>query len=415
MICDPDRAPCHHVRMVGRVYTPRELADDVVDRTLRGLSGPLTIVDPACGDGAFLRAVARRGEGHRLIGVDIDAAALRKVDLPGADLRCGDALRMDLESVDVVLGNPPWASFSGRHAQPLAERDRRHYLECFETFRGWPALHSLFLERAVRLARRRVGFLLPRQVCDLDGYGAVRALVRRHGRVVEPCPDFGEDAFDGVIQPCCAVIVECGGPTQGGSAAFGQMPAPAGPCMPPEAFADIGVHTGNSAARLLRPDGAPMREGKDLQAFVCGPPGRRLVTNAPRRDGEYFRVGPLERYCAVPILLRQTARQPVATLHTGRTYFRNSVLACHGIPGVPPALVVAWLNSGIVGEFHQATVRESGQRSFPQVKLKHLRALPAPDWGSAPGDLVALAETVCAGRLDLRAALDEAVHAWVRA
>ena len=68
---------------------------------------------------------------------------------------------------DAVIGNPPWVSFSGRHAKNAEDRD---WLAAnYETFAGWPSLHAPFVELAVRLATERIGLLLPEQVCDLDG------------------------------------------------------------------------------------------------------------------------------------------------------------------------------------------------------------------------------------------------------
>ncbi len=405
------------LRAAGQVYTPAPLAARVVRRTLAPLAGrrDLRILDPACGDGVFLREACRYVDPRCVVGMDIDAAALARARraLPGADLRVGDALRHDWkERFDVVLGNPPWVSWSGRHARPLAARDRRYYAARFETFRGWPCLHGLFLELAVRLARARIGLLLPGQVCDLDGYGAVRAFVRRHCRV-DAVLDCGEESFAGVTQPCCALFLEAG-PSDGGAAPFWTRGAAdpdllarlaALPKPPPGAFADIGVHTGNCAGKLLRPGGSPIREGRDIHAFRLDPPRKTLVPDPPRAPGDYFRIGERERFLAVPIVLRQTASRPVAALHRDPAYFRNSVLACHGIPNVDPALVVAWLNSSAVGWYHRARVREAGQRAFPQLKLKHLRDLPTPRWEEATSALIRAAHEV-----DPR--LDEMVSAW---
>lgn len=401
----------------GQVYTPVPLAARVVRRALAPLAGrtDLRILDPACGDGVFLREACRYVDPRGVVGMDIDGAAVARArrTLPGVELRVGDALRHDWrERFDVVLGNPPWVSWSGRHARPLAEQDRRYYAERFETFAGWPSLHGLFLELAVRLAHARVALLLPAQVCDLAGYGAVRAFVRRHCRV-DAVLDCGEGSFAGVTQPCCALFLEAGA-SKGGAAPFWTRGAAdpdllarlaARPKPPPGAFGDIGVHTGNCAGKLLRPGGSPLREGRDVHAFRLDPPRKSLVPEPGREPGDYFRVGPQARFLAVPIVLRQTAERPVAALHTDPAYFRNSVLACHGIPGVDPALVVAWLNSSVVGWYHRARVRESSQRAFPQLKLKHLRDLPTPCWENATAELVRRAR-------DVDPRLDEMVSAW---
>jgi len=416
--------------VLGRVYTPPVLAARVVEQALGTLCAAPRICDPACGEGAFLvearRFLVERGmrtrEAERcLFGVDVDPAAVARArrELPDAEIVQGDALAMDWggRRFDAVLGNPPWASFSGRHAEGLSPSLRRT-LRRYESFRGWPSLHGPFLELAVRLSRGRIALLLPAQVLDLDGYGAVRAIVRAHCRV-EGVLDCGERGFEGITQPCCALfLVRKEGGCGGGASPFLVTAAETVRFLdfrrpPPDAFADIGVHTGNCASKLLRTRGDAIREGRDVHAYRVARPRKRFDPKARVGPGDYFRAAPLARYREVPIVLRQTASRPVAALHADATYFRNSVLACLGLPGLPHAVAVAWLNSSAVAHYHVAAVREASQISFPQVKLKHLRDLPLPRAEDAPPGLFRIArEVACDGRLCLEPDLDALVSAW---
>jgi SAM-dependent methyltransferase len=416
--------------MLGRVYTPAPLAARVVARALAPLPAAPRICDPACGDGAFLVAARRflveRGmpiaDAERcLFGVDLDEEAVARARraLPNAEIVRADALAMDWgeHHFDVVLGNPPWASFSGREAEALPEALQRT-LRRYESFRGWPSIHGPFLELAVRLSRGRVAMLLPSQVLDLEGYGAVRALVRSHCRV-EGVLDCGERGFKGVTQPCCALfLVRIEGGSGGGAAPF-LVPAESLARFadfrrpPADAFADIGVHTGNCAEKVLRTRGYPIREGRDVQPYRVTRPRKHFDPKAHVGPGDYFRAQSLARYRGVPILLRQTASRPIAAIHQDPGYFRNSVLACMGIPGLPLGAVVSWLNSSAVAHYHAGTVREASQLSFPQVKLKHLRDLPLPRVEDAPAGLFKLAREVAReGRLALEPELDALVSAW---
>ncbi len=135
----------------GVVHTPPELARFVaraVDQALRDHCGcpdglaerRVSLVDPACGPGAFLAAAfslagGRAGVPTSVVGLDIDPAIARganchleraaeEVGFP-LDLRVVDALESAnawpadgaSEEVRVVVGNPPWASRSfGRGA-----------------------------------------------------------------------------------------------------------------------------------------------------------------------------------------------------------------------------------------------------------------------------------------------------------
>jgi len=93
-------------------------------------------------------------------------------------------------------------------------------------------------------------------------------------------------------------------------------------------------------------------------------------------EKEYCRIGKPERYLSTPILLRQTAERPIAARHQPTAYFRNSVLACNGVAGVPDEVLVAVLNSELIGSWYSQRFKDSSQRTFPQVKIKALRELP---------------------------------------
>ncbi|HEX5135592.1 MAG TPA: N-6 DNA methylase [Planctomycetota bacterium] len=416
--------------MLGRVYTPSALAARLVRRALDPLPGAPRVCDPACGEGAFLiearQALVARGMGvaeaeRCLFGVDVDpdAVARTRRALPGAEIVVGDALAMDWGATrfDAVVGNPPWASFSGRQAEDLPDALRRT-LSRYESFRGWPSLHGPFLELAVKLARGRVAFLLPSQVLDLDGYGATRAIVRAHCRV-EGILDCGERGFEGVTQPCCALfLVRKEGGSGGGASPFLVTPEAlvrfADFRRPPaDSFFDLGVHTGNCAEKVLRTRGYPIREGRDVQPYRVLPARKHFDPAARVGPGDYFRAASLARYREVPILLRQTASRPIAALHQDAGYFRNSVLACMGVPGLPHEVTVAWLNASAVAHYHVVRVREASQVSFPQVKLKHLRDLPLPRAEDAPVGLFRLAREVAReGRACMEPELDALVSAW---
>lgn len=110
----------------GRHYTPPALAALLAERALRGRrpgDGALTVLDPACGDGALLLAVAAAARSAglgplELVGHEVDedaaTAAERRLADAGLDARVvrGDFLvaqrTMPSGSVDVVLTNPPY-------------------------------------------------------------------------------------------------------------------------------------------------------------------------------------------------------------------------------------------------------------------------------------------------------------------
>ncbi|MGD9796198.1 MAG: N-6 DNA methylase, partial [Acidimicrobiia bacterium] len=111
---------------LGAWYTPASLVASLIDHALvpvldRVTPGQrLVIVDPACGTGNILRAVAAALEARGwsteaaqacLYGLDIDAEALAicREHLPAASLIAADGQEYEL-AADVVVGNPPFLS-----------------------------------------------------------------------------------------------------------------------------------------------------------------------------------------------------------------------------------------------------------------------------------------------------------------
>jgi len=416
----------------------RSCSDDEVVKNLLSLK----ICDPACGAGYILIAAARRissrlanvGEGRRaptevvskcVFGVDIDPIAVALCrdglrELADVDklnslldhIMIGDSLRDEgvaKASFDVVVGNPPWVSFSGRQAKPVD--DVASLVNRFPEIAPWPCTHSAFMLHANQITRStgRWGFVLPLQASFQDGYRQVRRAVNTSGRTVRVY-DVGESAFPGVSQAAGIFAAE---PTKavdpstfssrsiwqpsnvpvGIGAPYAEDGLPAGvfrhlaslPKMPLQAFSDPGVHSGNIAKFLFEDidstaatdeSWAPVREGKDIGAYFCGAPRRRLNVTPVVSDGQYCRIGKGQRYVETPVLIRQTANRPIAARHRQPTYFRNSLLACAGIDGVPHEVLLAVLNSSLIAKWYRRNARDASQRSFPQIKVRQLRQIP---------------------------------------
>jgi hypothetical protein len=122
------------------------------------------------------------------------------------------------------------------------------------------------------------------------------------------------------------------------------------------------------------------------------------------------RLREVSDYARVKVVVRQTAAITIAAAHDG-TPFRNSLLAGFELPEYPLALTLGLLNSTLFRGLHLASRRDARQGAFPQVKLAHLRSLPAPEASAARARVVALAVQASQGGLTLalRRALDGAV------
>ena len=362
------------------------------------------MLDPACGDGALLLAALEALGGgpaaaRRLVGLEIDpelarrargrlarAAGLSPAEFEGR-VTVADAL--DRETAwpggAAILANPPWLSFSGRHAAQAGKRTAP------ASGGGWPSLQGAFLVRIARHCGTEgvpARLLLPSSVLELEGYAPAREAAGRNAHPACPPEELGERAFAGVLEPS-VLLTLAPGPCRADSSWSATAVSSelldeleGRPKLPPATFTDVGVHTGNSSSELVRvgttPGWAPMRRGADLQAYHLNEASLSLRLDLERGPERRFRIADPGVYRAFPALVRQTADRPIAAPHTRPTYFRNSLLGVRDVPGLDPAFVVALLNSSVAAHWHRARFCDARQRAFPQVKVGHLRTLPTP-------------------------------------
>jgi hypothetical protein len=319
-----------------------------------------------------------------------------------------------LEGFDAIVGNPPWVAYVGRAAQPLDAALARYYLANNPAFHGYRTLHGLFVHRAAQLLKPngRLGLLIPTSVADLDGYAATRVSLDALCTVDEPLPDFGDGRFPGVFQPCIALLAACRSEPVPGSAtpwtllrddldpqaeSLLQRLATLPP-LPAELFGERGFQTTGTDRNFLRrqegPRGQftlPMSEGIDVREFVAAAP---TVYAAPR--ALQGRVRPDADWKSVAIWIRQTARYPIAAPAQG-TPFRNSILAGFSNGSYSAPFLLCYLNSDVIRWYHFMSRRDARQ-GMPQLKIGHLRRLPAPQSPRAVRQLHGLGSKLAAQR-----------------
>jgi hypothetical protein len=308
---------------------------------------------------------------------------------------------------DVVIGNPPYLSFSGRQ-KGVGARCILAFHRALGRTGGWVTTHGLFMMRSLELAGRGglVSMIVPDQVGHLAGYGPVRAWMLEHGELLQ-VRYWGEGVFADAVTPSLTFVIRKE-PRSGrnpasvtgrdgrkarfvarGKDEWYVSPAKAAVDRIREShrtlggFSDPGIHTGNVARKLVltrRTRGSvPVLEGRQVHPFRCDPPVKWLKVGYAAQPHEYFRISSRSVYEEVDIILRQTADRPIAARHIHRCHFRNSVLALKVPEGFSVEYVLGILNSEAACWIYQVSSLESLQRAFPQVKIGRLRALPIPD------------------------------------
>lgn len=300
---------------------------------------------------------------------------------------------------DALVGNPPWVAYVGRARQPLAPALARYFAATNPAFRRYRTLHGLFVYRAASLLREggRLGLVLPTSVADLDGYRPTREAHDALCEVDRQLPDWGDGAFEGVFQPSMVLLstrrsssARAGSGVwclddHGTSAAARALLERLGRLapFPPDCFGERGYQTTRDDQARLRRDGdvsparhVHLREGADIAEFEAHPP--RVFVDPSDLAG---RLRPRDEWQRVDVLIRQTARFPIAALSDG-TAFRNSIIAGFATERWSAALLVSLLNSALFRWLHYQRHRDARQ-GMPQLKIGHLRRLPAPPPSSA--------------------------------
>ncbi|MBI4508204.1 MAG: N-6 DNA methylase [Deltaproteobacteria bacterium] len=204
---------------LGQVFTPPAVADLVLALALEGLPSTATVLDPACGDGVFLKRARVTGiSADRLHGIELCPAAAAKAvgRVPGAHITCGDFFEEPPRQFDAVVGNPPYVRqefLDAMRKRAIARQLREDWPEPSpapgELFQGRADLAMAFVARALRFARPggRVAFVLSQAVLDADyGRDLERFLVGR-GRLVAVIASIEERWFlDAAIHAAVVVL-----------------------------------------------------------------------------------------------------------------------------------------------------------------------------------------------------------------
>ncbi len=211
----------------GAFYTPPELTSFLVEWAIR--SGSDTVLEPSCGEAAFLITAYQRLRSlallpplpNQLVGLDIDPEAVEEA---AAQLACitGEAILQAADFLafrtdrrfDVVVGNPPYVryqSFAGQARVRAQEAALAQGVRLGGLASSWAAfvLHATsFLKPHGRLA-----LVLPAELLTVNYAAPVRRFLMQrfqHVRLVL----FEERVFPGVLEEVVLLLAEGQGPTQ---------------------------------------------------------------------------------------------------------------------------------------------------------------------------------------------------------
>lgn len=218
-------------RVLGQFFTPSPVARLAL-AAIAPLPSRLRVLDPMCGDGAFLAAAHAAGA-TRLYGIDIDPqiAALAAA-IPGARITTGDALAPGLPAhlgtFDLVVGNPPYiragqvdARIRRARAAAIADDWPELPRDLVEVVARHADLAATCLLRALRFVRPAgtLALVVSTALLDADGAGALWTAFERlaHVRAIVIAP--AERWFpDAAVNPMLLVAERHGAGARASSA-----------------------------------------------------------------------------------------------------------------------------------------------------------------------------------------------------
>lgn len=208
-------------KALGAFYTPAPLVERTLALALAHVGdGPLAVVDPACGAGAFLRAASRLRPHARLYGQELlpEVARVCQARVPGALVHVGDSLRGGLEPLladippghqELWVGNPPYNGTSPLLKDPEAWHRIRALLPL--ALQPGTSLRDDFafflLVAAHRLASRPgvLAFITPASLLDAFLYAPLREGLLGTLTLREVV-DLGPGAFEGTQVRTCITV-----------------------------------------------------------------------------------------------------------------------------------------------------------------------------------------------------------------
>ncbi len=388
----------------GQWVTPYWLCEAGIEALASSLPRRPRIVDLACGDGRWLIAAARRLEGARLVGYDIDPAAIEaaRITLAAAgvtaQLICADGLAEDaLEPADAIVGNPPFV-----RPQHLPRDEARALWRRFSVATDKSDLYACFVQRALDRAPR-AALVLSRSFLSLSSFSALRGRILEAG--IDGIFSLPSDTFDATVE---TVLLLCGPsdrreagtrtPSEGlgvegalsvGAVAWsieGGLPQLPGAPLGQVASVHMGIVCGDYPRYVHRsrlyPEDRPTCRGRDVRRwriedadlFVRYLPRdmlRRKPYVAPKRAGLFD----------VPekvVLAGATGRRLVAAMDTQRRFPMDSCYVIHPRGEQDPWAILGMLLSGPAQRWYGAR--------FGAVRVKGVEVaqipVPVAPWGA---------------------------------
>lgn len=378
----------------GAYYTPSVLVNQLVDQVLKEGHGETSFLDPCCGTGNFLLALARKGvSSSSLYGQEMDpvSALIARMNLFLMDrgwakdalcshIREGDSLRDSFSrTFSVVLGNPPWgSSFSAEEKAFFLSRYRLAKKRGTEAF-------DLFVEKGLSLLQEGgiLAYVLPEAFLTVRCHRKALELVQEQTSLL--FVSYLGNAFSSILCPTILLGVQKGGKEKTWDALSFCQDEREEACLlsiekvreacflKDHAHFALGIVTGDNKRFLSDESGEgkePIVRGSDVFRYHIQDP-KTFVSFSP---ASFQQVAKTEFYRAKEkIFYRFISEVPVFAYDDRKRLSLNSCnILIPEIEEMEMKYVLALLNSSVVAFYLRM--------KFHSVKLlrSHLESIPLP-------------------------------------
>ena len=186
----------------GAYYTPKAISDFIVDWGLRGSNNPSNILEPSCGDGAFLRSLsesldATENNVKKILAIELnrdEAKKARKVVKPFKKIHqitsnivtseyftyMSASSKRSKRKFDLIIGNPPYvkqSKFESGREQALT-RMKELGLKINQQSNAWV---YFVIDTISRMSSdSRIGLVIPSDLLQLDYAKEVQDWITRN-------------------------------------------------------------------------------------------------------------------------------------------------------------------------------------------------------------------------------------------
>ncbi len=180
--------PARNVATHGQVFTP----ESVVDRMLKLVRNRGRILEPACGDGAFVARIPPHYP--EVVAIEIDAG-----HCPEGALNMDFFTYPESEKFDTIIGNPPYVK-----ARDILPATRKHFTT--QLLDGHANLYLHFIEKCVRHLKPggELVFITPREFLKATGAARLNTWLFEMGTLTD-FEDLGDARIFTDVVPNCAI------------------------------------------------------------------------------------------------------------------------------------------------------------------------------------------------------------------